>query len=79
LKEKNIVNYNLQITGKEIINSPVGTFVCKVIRPFQKGKNLFKNQGDMQIWISEDARRLPVKIQIKMKFGSMTLLLKKIN
>jgi hypothetical protein len=76
---KNIVNYDLQITGKEIINSPVGTFVCKVIRPFRKGKNLFKNQGDMQIWISEDARRLPVKIQIKMKFGSMTLLLKKIN
>ena len=74
-----IVHYNLQMTGKEIINSPVGTFVCKVIRPFRKGKKLFKNQGDMQIWISDDAKRLPVKIQIKMKFGSMTLLLKKIS
>jgi hypothetical protein len=76
---KKIVHYNLQMTGKEIINSPVGTFVCKVIRPFRKGKKLFKNQGDMQIWISDDAKRLPVKIQIKMKFGSMTLLLKKIS
>ena len=69
----------IALVEKEIINSPVGTFVCKVIRPFRKGKNLFKNQGDMQIWISDDAKRLPVKIQIKMKFGSMTLLLKKIS
>jgi len=50
-----------------------------VVRPFREGKNLFKNQGDMQIWISDDERRLPVKIQIKMKFGSMTLLLKKVS
>ncbi|MBC8345819.1 MAG: DUF3108 domain-containing protein [Candidatus Marinimicrobia bacterium] len=76
---RKIVHYNLQMTGKEIINSPVGTFLCKVIRPFREGKNLFKNQGDMQIWISDDAKRLPVKIQIKMKFGSMTLLLKNIS
>jgi hypothetical protein len=76
---RKIVHYNLQMTGKEIINSPVGTFLCKVIRPFRKGKNLFKNQGDMQIWISDDAKKLPVKIRIKMKFGSMTLLLKKIS
>ena len=47
---------------------------CNII----KAKNLFKNQGDIQIWISDDQKRLPVKIQIKMKFGSMTLLLKKV-
>lgn len=76
---KKIIKYNLQMTGKEIIRSPAGTFACKVVRPFREGKNLFKNQGDMQIWLSDDEKRLPVKIQIKMKFGSMTLLLKKVS
>jgi hypothetical protein len=61
------------------VKSPLGTFSCKVIRPFSDGKNLFKNAGDMQIWISDDKKRLPVKIQIKMKFGSMMLLLKKVS
>ena len=76
---KRIVHYNLQMTGKETIRTNLGTFNCKVIRPYREGKNLFKNQGDMQIWISDDSKRLPIKIQIKMKFGSMTLLLKNVS
>ncbi|MDP6339124.1 MAG: DUF3108 domain-containing protein [Candidatus Marinimicrobia bacterium] len=76
---RKIVHYNLQMTGKEVISSPAGTFACKVVRPFKEKKNLFKNSGDMQIWLSDDEKRLPVKIHIKMKFGSMTLLLKKVS
>ncbi len=76
---KRIVHYNLQMTGTEIVRTNLGTFNCKVIRPYREGKNLFKNQGDMQIWISDDNKRLPIKIQIKMKYGSMTLLLKNVS
>ena len=76
---KRVVDYKLQIKGKETIRTEIGNYICTVIRPFQEGKNLFKNQGDIQIWISDDQNRLPVKIQIKMKFGSMTLLLKKVS
>ena len=76
---RRIVDYKLQIKGNEIIRTELGSFTCTVIRPYQEGKNLFKNQGDIQIWMSDDERRLPVKIQIKMKFGSMTLLLKKVS
>ena len=76
---KRIVHYNLQMTGTETIRTNLGIFNCKVIRPYREGKNLFKNQGDMQIWISDDRKKLPVKIQIKMKYGSMTLLLKNVS
>ena len=76
---RRIVDYKLQIKGNEIIRTELGNITCTVIRPYQEGGNLFKNQGDMQIWISNDEKKLPVKIQIKMKFGSMTLLLKKVS
>ena len=76
---KKIINYNLKMTGTEIVNSDLGRFSCKVIKPFQKGKELFKNKGDMRIWISETKKRLPVKIQMKIQYGSITLLLKEIN
>tara|TARA_B100001996_G_scaffold84307_1_gene62197 strand:+ start:5240 stop:5944 length:705 start_codon:yes stop_codon:yes gene_type:complete len=76
---KKIINYNLKMSGTEMVNSDLGTFSCKVIKPFQKGKELFKNKGDMRIWISETKKRLPVKIQMKIQYGSITLLLKEIN
>ena len=50
---KRIVNYNLKMTGTEIVDSGLGKFSCKVIKPFSEGKELFKNKGDMRIWISE--------------------------
>ena len=76
---KRIVNYNLKMTGTEIVDSGLGKFSCKVIKPFSEGKELFKNKGDMRIWISETKERLPIKIQIKIKYGSMTLTLDEIN
>ena len=76
---KRVVDYNLQFKNDEKIKTPFGTINCKVVRPFREGKNLFKNQGDMQIWISDDDRKLPVKILIMMKYGSMTLLLNKFS
>ena len=76
---KKIINYNLKMSGTEMIDSELGTFSSKVIRPFQKGKELFKNKGDMRIWISETKKRLPIKIQMKLQYGSITLLLKEVN
>ena len=76
---KRIVNYNLKMTGTEIVESGLGKFSCKVIKPFSEGKELFKNKGDMRIWISETKERLPIKIQIKIQYGSMTLTLDEIN
>ena len=76
---KKIINYSLKMSGTEMVNSDLGSFSCKVIRPFQKGEELFKNKGDMRIWISETKQRLPVKIQMKIQYGSITLLLKEVN
>lgn len=78
-ENKKITNFKLIVTGQEIIRVPLGSFMCNVVKPFREKKTLLKNQGDMKIWFSDDKRRLPVKIQIKLKYGSLTLLLKNIK
>ncbi|GIS36260.1 MAG: hypothetical protein Ct9H90mP7_2680 [Candidatus Neomarinimicrobiota bacterium] len=35
---KKIVNYSLKMTGTEIIDSGLGKFSCKVIKPYSEGK-----------------------------------------
>ncbi|MBC8323478.1 MAG: DUF3108 domain-containing protein [Candidatus Marinimicrobia bacterium] len=77
-ENKKTTPFKLAVTGKETIKTRAGTFNCLVVKPFQQGKALFKNEGDMQIWFSDDEKRLPVQIHIKLKFGSMHLKLKEV-
>jgi hypothetical protein len=78
-ENKKSTPFKLAVTGRETVKTLAGTFNCLVVKPFSQGKALFKNEGDMQIWFSDDEKRLPVQIQIKMKFGSMRLKLKEIT
>ena len=73
------VDFHIIVHRKENIRVPAGRFKCLVIEPYRKGKTLFKQKGDMRIWLTDDERRLPVKIETKATFGSMTMLLKKIS
>lgn len=68
-----LTEFQIKIAGKETVLVPAGTFPCVVVEPFREGKTLFKNQGDMKIWFSDDLRRIPVQIHIKLKYGSMNL------
>ena len=77
-ENKKSIFFKLAVTGRETVKTRAGNFNCLVVRPFRQGKTLFKNEGDMQVWFSDDERRLPIQIQIKLKFGSMHLKLKEI-
>ncbi|MBT3829354.1 MAG: DUF3108 domain-containing protein [Candidatus Marinimicrobia bacterium] len=69
----------LKVTGKEFIKTKSGDYFCFVVKPYQDGKTLLKNKGDMQIWFSDDLNRFPVQVVVKLKFGTMTMKLKKIS
>ena len=80
-EKKRITNLTNEFDNqqKEEIKSKIGSFNCYIVKPFYQGKSLLKNEGDMKIWISDSEKRLPIKIQIKMKFGSMKLDLISVN
>ena len=69
-------DFQLRVDKWETLSCPAGTFKCLVINPFKDGKTLLKNEGDMTIWFSDDARRIPVQILVKLKYGTMKLKLK---
>ena len=69
----------IHLTNLEKISVPAGKFECFVISPSSiNGKKLLKNNGEMKIWLSNDNRRLPVKIEQKTNIGIMVLNLRDI-
>ncbi len=75
---KKKTDFQLKITGLDNVQVPAGKFSCLVIKPFREKRILFKNEGDMEVWLSNDEKRIPVQINIKLKYGSMVLKLKEV-
>jgi hypothetical protein len=61
--------------GFEEVHTPMGDFKTLVLVPRMEKdpKGLFKRGGQIKVWIAQDAGRLPVKMQLKLGFGSATL------
>ncbi len=55
---------------------PSGTFECLVIEPYLKFEGLFKHQGQMHIWVTDDERKVPVLIKSKIVIGSIDVVLR---
>jgi hypothetical protein len=50
-----------------------GTFATTVVKPSIKANGLFSENGDAQIWFSDDASRIPVQVKTKFSKFSLTL------
>ena len=56
-----------------------GTFATVVVRPSIKANGLFSENGDAQIWFSDDASRYPVQVKTKFSKFSLTLTLQSVT
>ncbi|MCX6153464.1 MAG: DUF3108 domain-containing protein [Candidatus Kapabacteria bacterium] len=59
----------VKIKGKEEIEVEAGKFRCIVIEPIMTKGGLFKNEGNIRIWLSDDDRKIPVKVASKILIG----------
>jgi hypothetical protein len=57
--------------GKEIISVKAGTFECIILEPEIKEGGLFKSEGNVVIWLTNDDLRVPVKVKTKIIIGSI--------
>lgn len=57
---------------REKVKSIFGEVECLVIEPKLKGEALFKQTGNILIWVTNDAYKIPVQLESKISFGSFT-------
>lgn len=57
--------------GKERITVEAGTFDCIIVEPLVVEGGLFKNEGNIIIWLTDDELKIPVKVKTKVLIGSI--------
>jgi hypothetical protein len=65
----------VRVLGRETIKTPAGKFNCVVIEPLLKAGGIFKNNGRLVIWLTDDERRMPVLMKSKVAIGSVKVVL----
>ncbi len=69
---KKLWNVEVQVLRKEKIKTDLGEFNTVVIKPLMKSEGIFNRKGDMYIWLTDDLKRIPVKMRTKAAVGSIT-------
>lgn len=66
---------DLEITyvGKETVKTPLGAFSCLKFNPSIKPGRIFRKDSKLYLWITDDKNRIPVKAQVEIIVGSVTL------
>jgi len=74
-------NYPIRVIvhGRERVEVPAGEFDCLVVEPVLRGEGLFKHQGRLMIWLTDDGRRIPVQVKSELPVGAISILLTEVR
>lgn len=62
---------NVRVLGRETVRVEAGTFRCIAIEPLVMEGGLFKSDGRIVVWFTDDARKMPVKVATKVLIGTI--------
>lgn len=61
------------------VDTALGSVDCFVIQPVMLGEGIFKHEGDLMIYLTADARRIPVRMNSRLPIGSITAILREFD
>jgi len=70
--------YKLRVryVGKDVIKTKFGKTRVLRLNPLIPDNKLFKGEGAMRLWISDDSNKIPLKVEVELVIGSLEMDLK---
>ena len=70
--------YKLRVryVGKDVIKTKFGKTRVLRLNPLIPDNKLFKGEGAMKLWVSDDSNRIPLKVEVELVIGSLEMDLK---
>jgi hypothetical protein len=61
----------VKVLGRETVEVPAGQFKCIVVEPLLTAAGVFKQEGEIKVWLTDDRLRMPVLMKSKVLVGSI--------
>jgi hypothetical protein len=62
----------VKVVKRESISVEAGDFDCIVVEPLTQSVGVFKNEGKLTVWLTDDRLKMPVLMKSKVLVGSIT-------
>jgi hypothetical protein len=62
----------LKVLKKETVEVKAGKFDCLVVEPLLMSSGIFKHEGRLKVWLTDDRLKMPVLMKSKVLVGSIT-------
>lgn len=62
----------VRVVQKETVKVKAGTFDCIVVEPLLMTSGIFKHEGRLKVWLTDDRLKLPVLMKSKVLVGSIS-------
>jgi len=62
----------VRVLKKETVSVEAGKFDCLVVEPLLLSSGIFKHEGRLKVWLTDDRIKLPVLMKSKVIVGSIT-------
>ena len=72
------VTVTMKVEAREEVKTPAGTFQTLRVEPTAE-EGVVKNRGKIWIWYTDDARHMPVQIQARLFWGTITFRLQSVE
>ncbi|MBN1233542.1 MAG: DUF3108 domain-containing protein [Candidatus Coatesbacteria bacterium] len=66
----------VEVQSTETVTVPAGTFECWKVEPKLESSAVFKQKGRLWVWLTKDARLMPVKMRSAISIGAIEAYLK---
>ncbi|MDX2129191.1 MAG: DUF3108 domain-containing protein [Chloroherpetonaceae bacterium] len=61
----------IKVRNRDLLETEIGTVRTIVLEPLVQGQGLFKSEGKILVWVTDDENKVPVKISMKVPVGSL--------
>lgn len=75
--DKEVYQMKIKYRGREVIKTKFGKMKAIRLNPVMPNNSLFKGDNSIRIWVSDDANKVPIRVEVDLWVGSMIMEVKK--
>lgn len=69
----------ITVVRRQVLDTPIGSLKTVMLKVETRLKGVLQKTGDTNLWVTDDAWRYPVRLEAKVRIGTLVLSLKSLT